>query len=120
MTSFLSLELQDPLDQYEVVVTIRVEPNSGAKRQDREALVSLGVEGQFPLITKGKLGDLEKIVTNQWIAAAKQLNLDEVSQAQAESGTEPSNDVGGDDTAAEKETTAAVVEEPLIDEDDLF
>ena len=31
MSNFLSLTLQDPLEEHEVVVTIRVKPNSGAK-----------------------------------------------------------------------------------------
>lgn len=118
MSNFLSLTLQDPLEEHEVVVTIRVKPNSGAKRQDRKVLVSLGIEGQFPLITEGELGDIEKIISEQWIAAAKQLNLDEVSEALAETGTESSNDVGGDDTAADDPED--VVEEALIDEKDLF
>ena len=113
MSNFLSLALQDPLEKHEVVVTIRVKPNSGAKRQDRKVLVSLGIEGQFPLITEGELGDIEEIISEQWIAAAKQLNLDEVSEAPAETGTESSNTVSSDDPEG-------VVGEALIDEEDLF
>ena len=112
MSDFLSLTLQDPLEKHEVVVTIRVKPNSGAKRQDRTALVSLGIERQFPLITEGELGDIEGIISEQWIAAAKQLNLDEASEAPAETGTESSNDAGGDNTAADNPED--VVEEELF------
>ena len=120
MSDFLSLAFQDPLDQHEVVVTIRVQPTCGAKRQERAALVSLGVEGQFPLITRGKLGDLEQIVTDQWIAAAKRLSLDASSRDANEPDTDPSNDVGGSEAIVDGTQAEAEVEEPLIDEDDLF
>jgi len=118
MDSFPSLTLQDPLEAHEVIISLRVKPNTGANRNKRAVLVSVGVEGQIPLITETEYDQIETVTNRLWIKAANQLNLDGSDQPSAESSSDSSSEPG--EGGADKTETEAEAEELFVDEDDLF
>jgi len=125
MDNFPTLSLQDPLEGHEVIISLRVKANTGAERQTRAVLVSVGVAGEIPLIGETEYDQIGETINRLWITAAKRLNLSQPSAEDTPDSSgdlSDSSDVAGDDTDAADaaDTTEAKVEEPFVDEDDLF
>jgi hypothetical protein len=117
MDNFPTLALQDPLEGHEVIISLRVKANTGAERQTRAVLVSVGIAGEIPLISETAYDQIETTINQLWIAAAKRLNLSGSNQPPAGDESDSSGDVAGGDAETSEAADAEVL---FVDEDDLF
>ena len=93
------LAVEDPLADQTVTILITLPPDEGA-REERSALVSLGVAEQAPVVKTGTLADLPALIRDAWTAYGVRLQL---------AGTEPESE-----TVAEEQ----VVDSAGIHDDD--
>ena len=59
------LAVQDPLNDKTVIINIQVKPDS-KKRDQRTALVTVGVSGQVPIMLNGPFGQLNQLIDQAW------------------------------------------------------
>ena len=94
-----TLTVTDPLADQTVTILITLPPGEGP-RDERPALVSLGVAEQAPVVKTGTLADLPALIQDAWTAYGVRAQL---------AGTEPESE-----TVAEEQ----VVDSAGIDDDD--
>ena len=63
MINFLTV--QDPLNDKTVIINIQIKPDS-KKRDQRTALVTVGVSGQVPIMLNGPFGQLNQLIDKAW------------------------------------------------------
>ncbi|MEM8858906.1 MAG: hypothetical protein AAGD96_11330 [Chloroflexota bacterium] len=110
------LALDDPLSGHEVVISIRVKPDAGTDRKDREVILSVGVQGQIPLMSTVGFEKMPDEINRLWIKAAQQLDL-------ALTGQDTASDSTSEEAVDENVRGTSQSEdeaEHSIDEDDLF
>ena len=59
------LTVQDPLNDKTVIINIQIKPDS-KKRDQRTALVTVGVSGQVPIMLNGPFGQLNQLIDKAW------------------------------------------------------
>ena len=59
------LTVQDPLNDKTVIINIQIKPDS-KKRDQRTALVTVGVSGQVPIMLNGPFGQLNQLIDQAW------------------------------------------------------
>lgn len=77
------LSFSDPLAEQEVIIIITLAASDCA-REERAALISVGVAEQLPVIKTGMFGDAPALINEAWPAFGVQA---QVAQAAAEGGT---------------------------------
>lgn len=59
------LTVQDPLNDKTVIINVQIKPDS-KKRDQRTALVTVGVSGQVPIMLNGPFGQLNQLIDKAW------------------------------------------------------
>ena len=59
------LTVQDPLNDKTVIINIQIKPDS-KKRDQRTALVTVGVSGEVPIMLNGPFGQLNQLIDQAW------------------------------------------------------
>ena len=59
------LTVQDPLSDKTVIINVQIKPDS-KKRDQRTALVTVGVSGQVPIMLNGPFGQLNQLIDKAW------------------------------------------------------
>jgi len=59
------LTVQDPLSDKQIIINIQIQPSS-EQRDQRTALVTVGVSGKAPVMLSGKFGQLNDLVNQAW------------------------------------------------------
>ena len=59
------LTVQDPLNDKTVIINIQIKPDN-KKRDQRTALVTVGVSGQVPIMLNGPFGQLNQLIDQAW------------------------------------------------------
>jgi hypothetical protein len=81
-----TLTVTDPLADQTVTILITLPPGEGP-RDERPALVSLGVAEQAPVVKTGTLADLPALIQQAWTAYGVRLQL-AATEAEAETVAE--------------------------------
>ena len=64
------LTVQDPLNDKTVIINVQIKPDS-KKRDQRTALVTVGVSGQVPIMLNGPFGQLNQLIDQAWRSFAQ-------------------------------------------------
>ncbi len=59
------LTVQDPLSDKEIIINIQIQPDS-EQRDQRTALVTIGLSGKAPVMLSGQFGQLNDLVNQAW------------------------------------------------------
>ena len=59
------LTVQDPLNDKTVIINVQVKPDS-KKRDQRTALVTVGVSGEVPIMLNGPFDQLNQLIDKAW------------------------------------------------------
>jgi hypothetical protein len=95
-----TLTVDDPLAGQDVTIVITL-PADDAPRDERPALVSLGVAGQLPFSKGGLFGDAAALINEAWVAFGLRWQTEAVRTAAEGAGQEEAG-------MAEAETVAEV------------
>ncbi len=60
------LEVYDPLADQEVSILINLKPDN-ERREERTAMVTIGVPDQVPVFASGRLADLPALIDQAWV-----------------------------------------------------
>ena len=74
MSHLTHLTIQDPLDGQAVTIIITL-PASQHARDERQALVSVGVADQMPVIKTGPFGNIAGLIDEAWTAFGVQAEV---------------------------------------------
>jgi len=74
-----NLALIDPLADQDVTIIITLAANEYSRDQ-RPAMISVGVAEQLPMIKTGKFGEMAALINEAWTAFAVQAQVTEVAQ----------------------------------------
>lgn len=77
------LTVQDPLSDKEIIINIQIQPDS-EQRDQRTALVTIGVSGKAPVMLSGKFGQLNGLVNQAWREFGKSTSSPKSTIAQVE------------------------------------
>lgn len=94
-----TLTVDDPLAGQEVTIVITL-PAGEQSRDDRPALVSLGVAGQLPFSKSGLFGDVAALISEAWAAFGLRWQI-EAAHAAAEGAGEEEAGMAEAETIAE-------------------
>ena len=67
------LTAQDPLSDETVIINIQVEPDN-KRRDQRTALVTIGISGQVPTYVSGPFGQLNELINQAWRSFGERTN----------------------------------------------
>ncbi|MGB0383655.1 MAG: hypothetical protein ACPGWR_02435 [Ardenticatenaceae bacterium] len=67
------LTAQDPLSDETVIINIQVEPDS-KRRDQRTALVTVGISGQVPIMVSGPFSQLTELINQGWRSFSERAN----------------------------------------------
>ena len=59
------LTVQDPLSDKTVIINVQIKPDS-KKRDQRTALVTVGVSGEVPIMLNGPFDQLNQLIDKAW------------------------------------------------------
>ena len=59
------LTVQDPLNDKTVIINVKIKPDS-KKRDQRTALVTVGVSGEVPIMLNGPFDQLNQLIDKAW------------------------------------------------------
>ena len=74
------LTAQDPLSDETVIINIQVEPDAERssvkhkRRDQRTALVTVGISGQVPIMVSGPFGQLNELINQAWRSFGERAN----------------------------------------------
>ena len=117
-----TLTVTDPLTDQTVTILITLPPGEGP-REERPALVSLGVAEQAPVVKTGTFADLPALIQEAWTAYGVRLHLagtDPDSETVAEEQVVDSAGIHDDDKSTPIPQTALTAPKPQAKNLSLF
>ena len=86
-------EIKDNLAGYEVIIGIALQPTESNAMNQREAIVSLGIKEQLPLIQTTTMDGLANTIQQLYNEAADRLNLEDGNTATEDHETREEEEV---------------------------
>ena len=84
-----TLNVEDPLVDQEVTILITLGAST-QPRDERPALISVGIAGQMPVIKNGVLGDVPALINEAWLAFGVRVQVAEtISPSQSPADDPP-------------------------------